>query len=501
MRLDAVSLDSMTSSAPTSTLFTLENTYARDLEGMYVPFAGEQAPDPRVVVINTELAEELGLDADALHTHEAAEILSGSVPPPGATTIAMAYAGHQFGGYQPLLGDGRAMLLGELIDTDGNRRDLHLKGSGRTRFSRGGDGRAAVGPMLREYLISESMHALGIPTTRALAVTATGQQIQRDTLEPGAVLARVASSHIRVGTFEFAARQRDPLLPLTDYSIARHHPDLVGADDRYLRFFEMVVEKQASLVAQWMSVGFVHGVLNTDNTTISGETIDYGPCAFIDAYDPSTVFSSIDVQGRYAYGNQPAVIGWNLARFAETLIPLVAGQLDGDTDAAIAALTGVLGTFLDRHDAHLTRHFCATVGLAQDHHNLIDDLMAVMREHRPDFTSTFRALADELRGTSRPLDALIPRDAIARWLERWRAALRDTPSATAESMDRVNPIYIPRNHLVDLALRAATAGDLEKFEMLLGVITRPFDADPALDDFARPAPQGFGDRFQTFCGT
>ncbi|MCX6468757.1 MAG: YdiU family protein [Corynebacteriales bacterium] len=496
----------MTSSAATSTLFTLENTFARDLEGMFVPFVGEHAPDPRVLVVNTDLAEELGLDPDALHTAEAAQILSGSTPPAGATTIAMAYSGHQFGGYQPLLGDGRAMLLGELVDGEGHRRDLHLKGSGRTRFARGGDGRAAIGPMLREYLISEAMHALGIPTTRALAVTATGQMILRDTPEPGAVLARVASSHIRVGSFEFALRQGDPLQPLADYAIARHHPELVGADDRYLRFFEAVVEKQAALVAQWMAVGFIHGVLNTDNTTISGETIDYGPCAFMDAYDPATVFSSIDVQGRYAYTNQPPVIGWNLARFAESLIPLVAGQISADsetpdTDAAIAALTAVLGTFLDRHNAHLARHFAAKLGLVEPDSVLIDDLQAVMREHHPDFTGTFRALAEELRGNPRPLDDLIPRDAIAPWLDRWRAALPESEDATAAAMDRVNPVYIPRNHLVDIALRAATDGDLEKFEMLLSVITQPFDADPALGAYAQPAPDDFGAGFQTFCGT
>ncbi|GAA1459589.1 protein adenylyltransferase SelO [Williamsia maris] len=495
----------MTSST-TSTLFTLENTYARDLEGMYVPFTGTHASNPEVLVVNTALATELGLDADALHTPEAAEILSGSVPPVGATTIAMAYAGHQFGGYQPLLGDGRAMLLGELIDPAGQRRDLHLKGSGRTRFSRGGDGRAAVGPMLREYLISEAMHALGIPTTRALAVTATGDDVPRDEMEPGAVLARVASSHIRVGTFEFALRQGDPLQPLADYTIARHYPELVGAEDSYLRFFEAVVDRQASLVAQWMAVGFIHGVLNTDNTTISGETIDYGPCAFMDAYDPATVFSSIDVQGRYAYTNQPPVIGWNLARFAESLIPLVAKQIGGDpetgdADAAITALTDILSTFLDRHDARLVQHFRAKIGIAVDEDSLVDDLQAVMREHRADFTGTFRALAEELRGNPRPLDDLIPRDAIAPWLSRWRGALADTESATADAMDRVNPIYIPRNHLVDIALRAATAGDIEKFQMLLSVITRPFDADPALGAYAQPAPDEFGEGFQTFCGT
>ncbi|MBT0567546.1 YdiU family protein [Williamsia sp. CHRR-6] len=488
-----------------TTAFRLENTFARDLEGLFVPSAGEPAPDPQVVVLNTTLATELGLDPDAVGTRAGAEVLTGARAPEGSTPIAMAYAGHQFGGYQPLLGDGRALLLGELIDTDGNRRDLHLKGSGATRFSRGGDGRAALGPMLREYLISEAMHALGIPTTRALAVTATGEAVQRDAQEPGAVLARVAASHIRVGTFEFAVRQRDPLARLADYAIARHYPQLVDSEpaEKYVRFFDAVVDRQAHLVAQWMSVGFIHGVLNTDNTTISGETIDYGPCAFLDAHDPATVFSSIDINGRYAYGAQPVIIGWNLSRFAETLIPLVAAARGDDVQSAVQALTAVLETYLDRYSTAHHRLLRAKIGVPEHPaaDQLADDLLALMTEHRADHTATFRALADELRGDPAALNAVIPRESSAAWVARWRELPAGDPVQVAAAMDAVNPIYIPRNHLVDAALTAATAGDLQPFNDLLAALTRPFDADPALSAYAAAAPPEFADRFQTFCGT
>src|SRR4051812_46925918 len=328
--------------ADTRPLFALDDWFVRDLGGLYQAWQAAPSPSPELVALNEELAGELGLDAEALRSPEGVAVLAGAAVPAGATPVAQAYAGHQFGNYSPRLGDGRALLLGELTDTAGQRRDLHLKGSGRTPFARGGDGRATLGPMLREYVVGEAMHALGIPTTRALAVVATGEPVRRETVLPGAVLARVASSHLRVGTFQYAAATRDAdlLRRLTDHAIARHHPQAAEAERPALALLEAVVEAQASLVAQWMGVGFVHGVMNTDNMTISGETIDYGPCAFLDAFDPATVFSSIDRGGRYAYGNQPRVARWNLARFAEALLPLI----DDDTDRAVEAATAVVSS-------------------------------------------------------------------------------------------------------------------------------------------------------------
>ncbi|MEU3474638.1 protein adenylyltransferase SelO [Rhodococcus sp. NPDC006774] len=485
--------------------FGFESTLADEVPGVTLPWQGAHAPDPRVLILNDGLARSLALDPASLATAEGAGVLSGSIPPAGTATVAMAYAGHQFGSFQPLLGDGRALLLGELRDEQGRRIDLHLKGSGATPFSRGGDGRAVVAAMLREYLISEAMHALHIPTTRSLAVVTTGEQVVREGgPQPGAVLARVASSHLRVGTFEFAARREGLTQPLADHAIARHYPALVElpAEDRYLAFFEAVVEAQASLVAQWMSVGFVHGVMNTDNTTISGETIDYGPCAFLDAYDPATVFSSIDHGGRYAYGNQPAVLGWNLARFGETLLPLV----DSTPDTAITALTAVLDTYGERYRRHYAAAMSAKLGLGDGvvDAELVDDLHRVLTDHRVDWTLAFRALADNLRGHSSPFDSLVPPDASSTWLNRWRTAVSargQNFSSIADAMDRVNPAYIPRNHLVDAALGSATAGDLEPFERLLDVVTSPFDRREDRSDYALPAPEKFSAGFQTFCGT
>lgn len=495
------------SSATTSTVIGgLESTFADELGALAVPWQGAQAPDPTLLVLNEQLAAELRLGPESLRSDDGVAVLSGSTAPTGATPVAMAYAGHQFGGYTPLLGDGRALLLGELLDMNQQRVDLHLKGSGPTPFSRGGDGFAVIGPMLREYLVSEAMYALGIPTTRALAVIATGRQLRNGT-EPGAVLARVASSHLRVGTFEYAARKGEILQPLADYAIARHYPHLAdlpaeGSGNRYLTFFEAVVEAQASLVAQWMLTGFVHGVMNTDNTTISGQTIDYGPCAFLDAFDPAAVFSSIDRGGRYAYGNQPAVLKWNLARLAETLLRLI----DSTPDDAIAAVSDVLNTFDERYDAHFSAGLAAKLGLTgQDvDRELVNDLLTSMAEHRADWTGTFRALADELRGDTAPLDGLIPRESVGTWLERWRAALvadgRDV-AAIAVEMDTRNPLYIPRNHQLDSALRAATDGDLAPFHRLLEVVTHPFDRSEAWAEYATPAPAVFSESFQTFCGT
>ncbi|BAH53026.1 hypothetical protein ROP_47790 [Rhodococcus opacus B4] len=490
-----------------TTLPGLESTFADELGALTVPWRGADVADPRLLVFNDQLAASMRLDAAALRSGDGVAVLSGSATPAGAKPVAMAYAGHQFGGYVPLLGDGRALLLGELVNDDGRRVDLHLKGSGRTPFSRGGDGFAVVGPMLREYLVSEAMHALGIPTTRALSVVATGRQVLRGGAEPGAVLARVGSSHLRVGTFEYAVRQGAVLAPLADYAIARHYPELIdrpatGESSRYVAFFEAVVEAQASLVAQWMLTGFVHGVMNTDNTTISGETIDYGPCAFLDAFDPAAVFSSIDHGGRYAFGNQPAVLKWNLARLAETLLTLI----DSTPDDAIAAVSAVLDTFDARYDAHWTAGMAAKLGVAGGpvDRTLVDDLLTLMTERGADWTGSFRALADELRGNPVPLDGLVPREHIGPWLQRWRGVVERQGRAAvqvADAMDCVNPVYIPRNHQLDAALRAATDGELAPFEKLLEVVTHPFDRRDEWSDYTTPAPRVFSETFQTFCGT
>jgi uncharacterized protein YdiU (UPF0061 family) len=463
----------------------LDHTFARELEGLYEPWQATPSPEPRLLALNDGLARELGLAPEALR--EDFGLLAGTVTPEGA--IAQAYAGHQFGGYSPRLGDGRALLLGELIDVHGRRRDLHLKGSGRTPFARGGDGKAAVGPMLREYVIGEAMHALGIPTTRALAVVATGDRVARDTFLPGAILTRVAASHIRVGTFQYAARRPDPELVrrLADYTIARHHPGL-----GYLEFFDAVVAAQAELVARWMLVGFIHGVMNTDNMAISGETIDYGPCAFMDAFDPATVFSSIDHGGRYAYGNQPHIAQWNLARLAESLL----GLIDADSEAAVSAATAVLDTFPERYSAAWSAGMNAKLGV--DDAGLRDDFLALLRDQGVDYTKAFRALSAHLRGDASEARVLFTEpERFDLWAERWR---RQVSSDAADALDRVNPVYVPRNHKVEEALDAATAGDLEPFERLVDVVTRPFDERPGLDAYAEPAPTSFG-RYVTFCGT
>jgi uncharacterized protein YdiU (UPF0061 family) len=486
-------------------LFAFDNSYVRELEGLYVPWQATPSPAPRMLALNEELATELGADPDALSAPGGVAALVGNATPEGASPVAQAYAGHQFGAYSPRLGDGRALLLGEVLDIHGRRRDLHLKGSGRTPFARGGDGKAAVGPMLREYAISEAMHALGIPTTRALAVIATGEDVARETLLPGAVLIRVAASHVRVGTFQYAAARGDPALVrrLADHAIARHHPHALEAENPYLAFYEAVVDAQASLIARWMLVGFVHGVMNTDNMTISGETIDYGPCAFMDAFDPATVFSSIDHGGRYAYGNQPAIAQWNLARLGEPLLPL----LGAEPEKAIAAATEVLQSFPDRYDAHWARGMHAKLGLADgpgDDDALIGDLLALLHAQKVDFTSCFRALASSLLSDAAPARSLFTEPgAFDAWSGRWRAQLsshaRDQ-RATAEAMDRVNPVYIPRNNQVEDALAAATAGDLQPFRRLLDVLALPFDRRPGLEPYAAPAPPSCG-AYRTFCGT
>ncbi|MEX0970523.1 MAG: YdiU family protein [Paracoccaceae bacterium] len=474
-----------------------QNTYATELAGFYTAWQGDKAPAPALVMLNHSLADELGLDAAYLASPEGCAMLTGGTAPKGAAPLAMAYAGHQFGGFSPQLGDGRALLLGEIIAPNGARLDLHLKGTGRTPFARGGDGKAVLGPVLREYLMGEAMHALGIPTTRALAALSTGETINRDGAKPGAVLARVASSHIRVGTFQFfAARgEADKLRQLADYAIARHDPALKGD---YLGFLAAVVTRQAKLVAQWMQVGFIHGVMNTDNMVISGETIDYGPCAFMDGYGPDVAFSSIDQHGRYAYGNQPVIAQWNLARLAECLLALI----DPDTDTAIAKATDVVNGFMPHYQAAWLAGMRRKFGLAGEGDGdaaLIEDVLAIMHAQRVDFTLFFRHLAKAAAGDDAPLRALfLAPDVLDGWLVRWQARL--APDASS-AMNRTNPAYIPRNHLVEAALEAAVAHkDMTPFKTLLDVLADPFTEREGLESFTQPAPDGFGP-FHTYCGT
>jgi uncharacterized protein YdiU (UPF0061 family) len=438
---------------------------------------------PSVVAFNQQLAIELGLP-----TQIEAAVLCGSELPPGARPIAMAYAGHQFG-HLAMLGDGRACLLGEQITPEGRRFDIHLKGSGPTVFSRGGDGLAALGPMLREYLVSEAMAAMGIATTRSLAVIATGESVRREQLLPGAILTRVAQSHIRVGTFVFAAENRESLRELADYTIARHFPDLDKGD--YFGFLEQVIVRQASLISDWLMVGFVHGVMNTDNMAISGETIDYGPCAFMEAYDPGTVFSSIDRQGRYAYGNQARIAQWNLARFAESLLPL----LDDRTEKAIERANTALMTFESFHNSAMNQKMCAKLGLIHvddDTDTLITELLAVMHADKLDFTTTFRALCDrefcEVLKYERT-------SGLRDWQQKWASRL----GAGADRLKQ-NPAYIPRNHLVEEALQAAKDGDFAPFETLVDIVRHPFELQNVDLRYLMPARED--ERvIQTFCGT
>jgi uncharacterized protein YdiU (UPF0061 family) len=485
------------------TPFEFDNSFVRELEGLYEPWTASPVEQPELLVLNEPLARQLGVDPEQLRTPGGVDVLVGNEVPEGAQPVAMAYAGHQFASYSPRLGDGRALLLGEVLDVDGHRVDLHLKGSGRTPFARGGDGKAAVGPMLREYLMGEAMHALGIPTTRCLAVVATGELVHRDTVLPGAVMMRVASSHLRIGTFQYAAATGDVdlLRRLADHAIARHHPGAAELEHPYLGLFDAVLRAQADLVARWMLVGFVHGVLNTDNVTISGETIDYGPCAFMDAYDPATVFSSIDHAGRYAFGNQPPVTQWNLARFAETLLPLI----DDDVDRAVSLATDVLQTFPERFRAAWDAGLRAKLGLPVDADRSVgDDLLALLHAAGADWTGFFRTAAAALRsGDDAALAALLPEGATATaWVGRWRRGTDDgrAPTDVAAGMDRVNPRYIPRNHLVEQALDAATAGDLGPFTELVEVLRRPFERRDGLEGFEGPAPEG-SPRHVTYCGT
>ena len=477
--------------------FRFDNSWHRDLPGTYVEQAPDAAPAPRLLVLNDRLAVDLGLDPAVLAQHPG--WFAGGDLPPGGASVALAYAGHQFGGFSPQLGDGRAHLLGEHIGPDGRRWDLQLKGSGRTPFSRGGDGKAALGPMLREYLISEAMAALGVPTTRSLAVALTGEDVRRDAGRlPGAVVTRVAASHLRVGTLQFwAARgDHDTLARVVDYAIARHDPDLSGQDGRQLAFFDRVTARQVRLVAAWMGLGFVHGVLNTDNVALSGETIDYGPCAFMEGYAPGTVFSSIDHQGRYAYANQPQILAWNLAKLAESLLPLM-----GEQQGAVAVLNDRLsGVAQIYHSDWLAvmRAKLALDGAQEGDTDLANGFLAAMDGQGADWTLAFRHLAEAAEGNLIPLRALFgvtaPLDA---WLPRWQARLRVDAAAHLRA---VNPLVIPRNHLVEAALHAAEQGDLSPFTALLSQVTDPYSDRDGRGVFALPAPAGFGD-YVTFCGT
>ena len=478
-----------------------DNSYARLPSLFFSRLKPEPVPSPALVILNEALAAELGLDAQALCAAEGVQVFAGNALPPGAEPLAQAYAGHQFG-YFTMLGDGRAILLGEHLAPDGRRFDIQLKGSGRTPYSRGGDGRAVLGPMLREYIISEAMHGLGIPTTRSLAVVTTGEEVLRETLLPGAVLTRVAASHLRVGTFQFAAvwGSTDQLRTLADYALRRHFPEIDPEDPgRFLQLLEAVIERQAALVARWQLVGFVHGVMNTDNMTISGETIDYGPCAFMDGYDPATVFSSIDTEGRYAYGNQPRVAGWNLTRFAEALLPL----LDTDKEKALEKAREAVGKFPAAFTRYWLEGMRRKLGLSTEEEGdgaLIDELLRLMQEHKADFTNTFRALT-----LGRPdLVPMTGAEGWQAWHARWQVRLDRQPSgreAARQLMKGSNPAIIPRNHRVEEALTAAVdRGDLGVLKRLLAVLEDPYAYSPDQEHYAALPPPS-SQPYRTFCGT
>ena len=508
---------SMSSSAaavspPASSVsFGFDNTYSRLPEGFFARVNPTPVAAPRLIKLNTALARSLKLDPDALASAEGVEVLAGNRVAAGSEPLAQAYAGHQFGYFVPQLGDGRAILLGEVIARDGYRYDIQLKGSGPTPFSRRGDGRAALSPVLREYLVSEAMAALGVPTTRALAAVATGQPVVRETLLPGAVFTRVAASHLRVGTFQYMARHGgvEALRTLADYAIARHYPEIASTTKRYRTFLEGVVVRQARLIAQWMLVGFVHGVMNTDNMSISGETIDFGPCAFMEAYDPATVFSSIDMQGRYSYQNQPHAAHWNLGRLAEALLPLLEEE-EGSQEGAVDSATEALAAFGPNFEVPWSAGLRRKIGLLTERDGddaLVSDLMTRMTAEKADFTLTLRRLADAAGDSAD--DACVRglfTDPIAydTWSTEWRRRLAQEPASAAEraaSMRAINPIFIPRNHLVEAALQAAThRQEFAPFEELLDATSRPYEDRAGFERYATPAAP---DQCvtQTFCGT
>lgn len=480
--------------------WNFDNSYARLPKSFYSSQTPNITRSPKLIILNEPLAAALGLNVEMLQSEEGVAVLAGNRIPEGGSPLAQAYAGHQFGHFT-MLGDGRALMLGEQITPLGERFDIQLKGSGRTRYSRGGDGRAALGPMLREYIISEAMHALGIPTTRSLAVVTTGEAVIRETELTGAILTRVAASHIRVGTFQYAAKWStvEDLRALANYTIKRHFPDVEADENRYLSLLQEVIKRQAALIAKWQLVGFIHGVMNTDNMTISGETIDYGPCAFMDAYDPATVFSSIDIQGRYAYGNQPYIAGWNLARFAETLLPL----LHDNEEEAVKLAQDAISDFMELYHNHWLAGMRAKLGLFNEEtqdESLIEDLLNMMQKYRADYTNTFRALTfDKVEDTD-----LFGTTEFAQWNELWQARLdrqEESKAASHQLMRKSNPAVIPRNHRVEAALEAAVKqGDYSVMEQLLEVLSSPYAHTPEQEGYCTvPAPSTRP--YRTFCGT
>ncbi|MFZ3577773.1 protein adenylyltransferase SelO [Virgibacillus sp. DJP39] len=479
--------------------WNLDNSYANLPKSFFSSLTLNPVQEPKLIILNDQLATSLGLNIQELQSDDGVAVLAGNQTLEGSFPLAQAYAGHQFGHFT-MLGDGRALLHGEQLTPQDERVDIQLKGSGRTPYSRGGDGRAALGPMLREYIISEAMHALGIPTTRSLSVVTSGESIIRETELPGAILTRVAASHLRVGTFEYAAKWStvEELQDLADYTLKRHYPEVEADENRYLSLLKEVIKQQAELIANWQLVGFIHGVMNTDNMTISGETIDYGPCAFMNYYDPKTVFSSIDIQGRYAYGNQPKIAGWNLARFAETLLPL----LHEDQEQALKLAQDAISNYMDLFHSNWVEGMRAKLGIFKEEKEdeaLIEELLNIMQKYEADYTNTFLALTFEtyedsvLRGTPE----------FTEWNSKWKERLsrqQESNESSHQLMRSSNPALIPRNHRVEEALEAAKQGDYGVMEKLLEVLSNPYAHKPEQDEYAA-LPEPSSSPYQTYCGT
>lgn len=499
-----VKVDNDHSESPITINF--DNSYFNNLKGFYQFQQAEKAPDPQLIIFNHDLAKSLNVDINDANNIDLANAFSGNQLISGSQPLAQAYAGHQFGHYNPQLGDGRALLLGEVVNFQGQRHDIQLKGSGRTAYSRSGDGKAALGPVLREYLLCEAMHALNIPTTRALAAVTTGEQIWRNSATMGAVVTRTASSHIRIGTFQFIAANGDQgkIQQLADYVIERHYPAAKNAESPYLALLHSVCQQQAKLIAKWQLVGFVHGVMNTDNCSISGETIDYGPCAFMDTYNPNTLFSSIDAEGRYAYKNQPHIAQWNLARFAETLLPLISENEEHSVELATDTLHDFMKTYQELWLSGMRKKLGVTNEEEQDI-ELIDALLAILTEHKVDYTQFFRSLSSSL--TSEPDNTQVyfcDAEVWFKWKKQWHARLSRNPESKSDRvaiMDNCNPIYIPRNHKVEEVIAAAEQHqDFSPFKRLLKVLERPFTQQEDSEEFSQPAPSELGP-YRTFCGT
>ena len=476
-----------------------DNTYLKLPNTMMSKLSPIPVKKPELVILNNPLSKELGLDFSNTKEENLSLMFAGNLLPEGSQSIAQAYAGHQFGHFT-MLGDGRAIVMGEHLSKNNERFDIQFKGSGKTPFSRRGDGRAALGPMLREYIVSESMHGLNIPTTRSLAVVKTGEDVMRETPLPGAILTRVAASHIRVGTFQYLAASEDKknLKTLVDYTIDRHYPDIKSSKNTALDLLKIVIEKQTELVTNWMRVGFIHGVMNTDNMAISGETIDYGPCAFMDTYDPQTVFSSIDEQGRYAYFNQPGITKWNLARFAECLVPLI----DNDKDKAIKIATETINDFSEIYKKNWLQMMRNKLGLLEENmkdENLIIDLLTWMHQNKADYTNTFCVLMNE----NIKEDKIYKDESFLGWKEQWQERLKMHNNSSEKSlklMRSTNPLVIPRNHKVEAALEAANNDDLNPMKALLKVLEKPYESQEGISEYQSPAPPS-DHKYQTFCGT